>query len=368
VRLPALIVLVAWLAACAGPDTDLPTIASGEIAAERKRQLSHQLQTYAAQTARLAHVAHRIMVANAEFCRAQVAPLAGFVAVTYREVPERMRTTARTVLNLDDSGATVISVVDGGPAARAGLKVGDVIRTLNGEIVPGGEVDSTWLSERLTRWGRQTARVGVERQGKPLTIAVVPDMGCAHPVVLAMDGKADAFTDGRRIVVHGGVLRIAQTDAELAAVVAHELAHITMAHIEKKITNQVTGAIGGALVDLALAAARIDTGGAFTRELSSAGLQAYSVEFEKEADYVGAYYAARAGFDLSEAERFWRAMAQENPRQILFAGSHPTSPERFLLMQRTREEIQWKRLRRQALRPETKAPPATSVSALTSDR
>ena len=76
------------------------------------------------------------------------------------------------------------------------------------------------------------------------------------------------------------------------------------------------------------------------------------MDFEKEADYVGAYYVARAGYNVVGAERLWRAFAQEDPKQMVYAGLHPTSPERFVQMQKTNEEILRKRQLNQSLTPE----------------
>ena len=86
----------------------------------------------------------------------------------------------------------------------------------------------------------------------------------------------------------------------------------------------------------------------------------YSRDFERESDYVGAYYAARAGYDLSASERVWRNVAQENPAQLAYGGSHPTSPERFLLIQKTAAEIADKKRRNAPLSPEAK--PATNAA------
>jgi hypothetical protein len=54
-------------------------------------------------------------------------------------------------------------------------------------------------------------------------------------------------------------------------------------------------------------------------------------------------------------------MAQENPKEIAFAGLHPTSPERFLQMQKTYAEIREKSRLKQALVPERKAVVATQA-------
>jgi len=68
------------------------------------------------------------------------------------------------------------------------------------------------------------------------------------------------------------------------------------------------------------------TGGAFSSYLHQTGMMAFSVAFEMEADYVGAYYAARAGYDISGAAEVWRAMSLEDPTSIRMGTDHPTSP------------------------------------------
>jgi beta-barrel assembly-enhancing protease len=66
---------------------------------------------------------------------------------------------------------------------------------------------------------------------------------------------------------------------------------------------------------------------------------AFSVNFEREADYVGAYYATRAGYDLTGAEEIWRAFSLENPDDIRIGRTHPVTPVRFVQMQKVVAEI-----------------------------
>jgi len=65
------------------------------------------------------------------------------------------------------------------------------------------------------------------------------------------------------------------------------------------------------------------TGGVFAQRFARAGESAFSVNFEREADYVGAYCAARAGYDLAGAEEIWRAFSLENPDDIRVGRTHP---------------------------------------------
>jgi predicted Zn-dependent protease len=110
--------------------------------------------------------------------------------------------------------------------------------------------------------------------------------------------------------------------------------------------------------------AGIPTGGAFIRELGRAGERAFSVGFEREADYVGAYYAARAGYDLAGTEEFWRALSMETPDSIRIAVTHPVTPVRFVQMQQVAAEIADKRRHNLPLMPELKFIQADTESTM----
>jgi predicted Zn-dependent protease len=87
---------------------------------------------------------------------------------------------------------------------------------------------------------------------------------------------------------------------------------------------------------------------------------AYSVGFEREADYVGAYYAARAGYDTKSTEEIWRRMALVHPHSILSGRTHPIAAVRFLQIQKTTAEIEEKKRRGQPLNPALKTIAAAS--------
>lgn len=162
----------------------------------------------------------------------------------------------------------------------------------------------------------------------------------------------NAYTDGQRIVLYAGIVDIAKTDAQLAVIIGHELAHANLGHGEKRMVNRLIGAAGGLAIDSSFALGGISTGGVFTRELAKAGQLAYSVGFEREADYVGAYYAVRAGYDLAGAEEIWRMMGLKHPASIQFARTHPATPTRFIQMQKVAAEIAAKKARGEALNPD----------------
>ena len=102
-----------------------------------------------------------------------------------------------------------------------------------------------------------------------------------------------------------------QSDDELALIIGHELAHNTMGHIRKVLSNYIVS-FGG------------------TR---------YTRPFESEADYVGLYYLVRAGYSPEGVESFWQRLATKAPRGINRAKTHPTFPDRYLRIKAARDEI-----------------------------
>lgn len=356
-----------WLcAACAGPSTNVPALAPDDVDAERRKQETAQLRDYYAQLHRLDTVAFRLRTANRDDCKEWVSAQIGLYAATPQNLPRKYRSFAAEALNLTSVRPTVISVVDGSPAAAAGIVTGDEITAFNGEPVPVTET-SGWIGGFLRRNGEQPAQVALRRGDVEQTLELKPVMGCAIPITLETNPVPNAATDTKKIVIQSGLLRMLRTDADLATIVGHELAHVNMGHYGKKLQNALLGGLGGALVDGAFGLATMNTGGTFTRHFFQAGAKAFSVAFEREADYVGAYYATRAGYDISGAEDVWRAMALEDPASIHTAKTHPTTPERFLFLQKVTAEIADKKRRNVALVPELKMIQADAAPAATRD-
>ncbi len=353
-----LIIACGWLCtACAGPTTKFPALAADDVAAEKRHQEIAQLRDYYAQLHRLDTVAFRIAAANVAYCKDWISAQIGLFAVTPKSLPRKFQSFSAEALDVRWTRATVISVVDGSPAAAAGFKNGDELISFNGEPVPATGTPG-WMGGFLKFNGERPVKVVLLRNDEFKTLEVTPVLACAIPVNLEINPEANAGTDDTKIVVQSGILRIARTDAQLALIVGHELGHVTMGHIRKKTINALVGAVGGAAIDGGFMLGGIGTGGAFSGYLANAGMMAYSVNFEREADYVGAYYAARAGYDIDGAEEFWRAVSLEAPAMIRTARTHPISPVRFLQMRKVAEEIADKKRRGLPLEPESKfAPP-----------
>lgn len=351
-------------AQCAIPVSRLPQLPENEIEAERRLQQIGQMREYYGQLHRVDNVAFRIRTANVADCADRVAAQIGLYAVTPQSLPRRYRGYARDALDISWARPTVISVAEGSPAAQAGIVKGDEIVSLNGELIP---LTSTvkWMRKWFERNGTKSADAVIRRAGEDQTVTIAPVMGCTIPVVYVSAEESNAYTDGEQIVIQSGMLELAKTDAQLASIIGHELAHANLGHIQKQQINTLIGYAGGLAVDSGFALGGIWTGGAFRRELTKAGSLAHSVAFEREADYVGAYYTARAGYDLTGVEELWRSLAMKNPDAIRFSRTHPTSPVRFLQMQKVAAEIAEKKARGLPLNPDlrfvqTEQPPSQS--------
>lgn len=337
------------LGSCA-PGSAVPTVADAAVQSEAVRQLALRFESLLEETRRVQNVGYRILTANVGQCK-KTGPVVGVSVLSERDLPKEIRPIAAERLGLAKT-PTVVHLVPGAPGEKAGLKVGDRLLSIAGKTVSASRNGNAEFAEIMRRTQTSGAvRFTVSSGGVKRTVPVQPVSGCYYPVLLAGKNQPNAYTDGRKIVVQRGMLNITSKDEELALIIGHELAHITSGHLQKKATNQVAGTFGGLALDLAAAAAGVNTGGAFTRAGGDIGRRAYSQSFEKEADYVGMYYVARAGYDISRVEQVWRKMGDADPKSITFAGTHPTSAERFLVLAKTRKEILSKKKSRQALLP-----------------
>jgi beta-barrel assembly-enhancing protease len=351
-RLSYLIAGSLLCAACA-PITKLPPLPSDEVEAETRKQQIDHIRDYFSQRDRLHNVAFRLRVANRDDCKDRVWAQIGLDAGTVLSLPRKYRSFTHEAISVSWTQATVLSVAETSPAAVAGIKPGDHLLTFNNETVPRSDA-AGWIGRFIRNNGERPIRVLARRDGVDEMHTVTPVRACAIPIELKSDSSPDAFAASDRIVVHSSILRIARTDAQLALVVGHELGHANLGHLEKQGVNKILGWAGGMAIDAGLLLGGLPTGGAFAREFERAGERAFSVGFEREADYVGAYYAARAGYDLAGTEDFWRALSMENPDSIRIAATHPVTPVRFIQMQKVAAEIADKQRRNLPLIPELK--------------
>lgn len=180
---------------------------------------------------------------------------------------------------------------------------------------------------------------------------------CDFKIRLIEDRRAppNAFQtldrDGRPLIVVTATL-LAETGSadEIAFVMSHEAGHHISDHLPKQRNSQMAGAL-----ILGTLASAIGGEGASQNSVRQAmnlgsfvGGRVYSQRFELEADVVGAYIAARAGYDPERGARiFTRPKLAQGDAGLL--STHPASPQRLATVQRTTADI--RRQQAQGLTP-----------------
>lgn len=145
-------------------------------------------------------------------------------------------------------------------------------------------------------------------RAEPGNKAIAPR--CRYPIEISDRPLVYASTNGSRIRITEGMLAFASNDSELAFVLSHELAHDLLGHV---------GAFHGG----------------------------NHAKMELEADYLGIYVTARAGYDVETASRLMLRLAAAFP-DMEGDGSYPASAARYAMLKRAVQEI--------ALKMSSKAP------------
>jgi len=139
---------------------------------------------------------------------------------------------------------------------------------------------------------------------------------------------------GGKVVVYSGILPFTKTEAGLAVVMGHEIAHAVARHGNERMSQGLLVQMGGMALDVALEKQPEQTKALFMQAYG-VGAQVgvmlpYSRMHETEADKLGLVFMAMAGYDPHEAISFWERMAKaggEKPPEIL--STHPSDQTRI---------------------------------------
>ena len=211
-----------------------------------------------------------------------------------------------------DKRTQILLVVPDLAADRAGLQAGDVVLRLDGKKLSRRHR----LEVLKKKSGGGTLTIGVEREGDTVELELEVEEGCAYPSRFWFGTEINAFAakygklTGTYVV--GGMLRFLPSDDDLAIIMGHELAHPILGH------RQTTG------------------------------------RTEADADYLGIYLAARAGYDVSGSFDLQDRFSRRNPYSSIDWGfySHPIGPERSHELRATLAEIEAKVAAGEPLEPE----------------
>jgi len=345
------------LAACAAPQTRTPDVSDVAAEIEAKKQRELVVKSLVDSNHRLQKVGYRLLSRGVSLCEENTSNAIGVLVwnIDLSDNDEDMREAVRSLYGLSNI-LEARYVIPDSPADKAGMQAGDKFISVNGWSVPIGQDAAVALIEKLDEYKDSGGAIlfTAHRDGKEIEYSVTPEQVCNYKLEVKQDNSINAYADGEKVVMHSGIMDFFRTDEELALIVSHEIAHNSMEHIKAKKKNQLVGGALGFLVDLAAAAGGVDTRGEFTKMGMNQGALAYSVDFEKEADYVALYLMALADYEIDNAADFWRRMAVKNPDSITISTTHPTSPERFVGIEKSIAEVQAKLSEGIPLRPEMK--------------
>jgi hypothetical protein len=357
--------------ACVAPSTQLNAISPADLEAEQLKQQQLVIRGDLRDQQRIEDVGYPLLKAALPMCGPGAKTTRSGLRFANVHTFSKQYQPAARAMGFTDT-LTVVGVARGSAADRGGIAIGDRLVGLGTiEFVPGRNAtqQATDAFERahnrdadlaLTVRRGSLALAGaapvseVSADPASLSITLPADTLCNYTLTALKDDALNAFADGRGVFVTSSMLRFAATDDELATVLAHEIAHNAMKHMDAESKNAGIGALFGAIIDIAAASQGVNTGGGFTKDFAALGARTFSQDFEREADYVGMYILARGGRPFASAADFRRRMAQESPGSIKFASSHPTTAERYLRLDQAAAEIQQKQAAQTPLFPETK--------------
>ena len=180
----------------------------------------------------------------------------------------------------------------------------------------------------------------LQRVGDRISKVVFWDMPDAdwEFVVFEVPQQINAFAmAGGKVGVFSGLYRITENDDELASVIAHEIAHVTAKHIHSQLSQEMlvkTGGLVGGVALMGSGAGMLTSSAIMNAYGLTAGVSglAFDRKKEKEADYMGLMYMARAGYDPEASVKVLEKLDAESssqPVQAAFLSTHPSNPERI---------------------------------------
>lgn len=172
-------------------------------------------------------------------------------------------------------------------------------------------------------------------------------------VVVFEDEQVNAFAlPGGKIGVYTGLLKIADNQDQLAAVIGHEVGHVIAEHGNERMSNSALVNAGMQVTNQLLKTNEV----AYSKDIMAAiglGVQVgvtlpFSRTHETEADIIGLELMAKSGFAPEQSVNLWQNMdkANQGQRPPEFMSTHPSPQSRI---QALKQHIpQAKRLQQQA--------------------
>lgn len=154
-------------------------------------------------------------------------------------------------------------------------------------------------------------------------------------VVVFDSEQVNAFAlPGGKIGVYTGILKVAETQDQLGAIIGHEVGHVIEHHSNERLSANKLQNMGMTAATVALGATDVENKGLWMAGLG-VGLQygvimPYGRAHESEADIVGQDLMAKSGFEPSASIDLWQNMAKlSKDAPAEFMSTHPSNKTRI---------------------------------------
>jgi Zn-dependent protease with chaperone function len=260
---------------------------------------------------RLATIGYRLAATNAALCD-RLEPATGIQLQTLDLYAPGQRAAARAFFRFETL-VGIEGIVADSPAALAGLREDDSIVAIGPVRIAETTPDPDASTRRLIALHAAIAALPPEapiavealRGGTRVAATVHPLPACRTRFELRIASDFEALADGEMVQISARFLDD-YADIEVAAVVAHELAHNILRHRE-----------------------RLDAQGVDFGMLSGFGANVkYFRQTELEADLLSVTLMANAGYDPLAVAAFWRKFGRSGGSAVFRSRSHPAWRER----------------------------------------
>lgn len=292
-----------------------------------------ELTRYVSNQEKLYRIAAPLLVKNAPLCKSATRNIMGFTAKNQYSYSSELTPTANKLFKLDDR-LRVVSILEGGGAERAGIRRGDIFLKVQNQTIPTGINAETETAKLLSTLMSHSANlsVSVERNKQVYNFNIPLTLACAFNLELGNSDVIYAFNDGRRILITRGMLEVFTSDAELAAIIAREIAHSALKHTASlQMTANAAQAIDGLIPVL-----RNNVGDAAIKDL-----KVMPANLDQAADRVAIAILVRAGYDAEQLPLTLQKLAAIKNNEK-YTASHPLTNERLKLMQEIIVQIKQK--------------------------
>ena len=162
---------------------------------------------------------------------------------------------------------------------------------------------------------------------------------------LVKDDQVNAFCmPGGQVVFYEGIMPLCDTPDLVAVVMGHEIAHALARHGNERMSQQALASLVGGVTGEVVEQKTSQTGRALFEAAFAVGteygyLLPYSRKHESEADEIGLYIMARAGYDIEQAPVLWQRMSENESQYVPeFMSTHPSNATRIKNLQKNMDK------------------------------